>query len=433
MWKTFFAEFKYIFSNKWKAIGWIFMLFIPLLYGFLYMNAYWSPFKHVDALKIAVVNLDKTGNDATSVAKSFVEKDTVTVAGDIYDITVVDSDIDSQEEAEEAVKAGKYSAVIIIPKNYSTEAQKAKQALITQATSSTLALSDISRIAKEFSTAAPITFYNSYKNNYLEGEMTNFGAGLSSLALKSLIPSVTSPAGQIVKALFDSIHTDDVSFIEHHKVAPNINTYGKGLSPYFISIALWAGALVMTFILKNERHIKDQNTLKHLTGKAACWIFSGWLQVAILMTGLTLQGIDLGPDQWKLFFFGIYTSGIFTMIVMGIAYSLRFGDLGEFAAVILLVLQLVSSSGTFPVEMQSIIFKIVHPFVPFTYSVNIFRELLYMPDHLEIVKNMAVLLIFPAIILPLTYYINYRFDKKNRIIEDSVYKYTSFEIHLGDL
>ena len=433
MWKTFFAEFKYIFSNKWKAIGWIFMLFIPLLYGFLYMNAYWSPFKHVDALKIAVVNLNKGGADADNVAKSFVDKDTVTVAGDIYDITVVKSDIVSNEDAEEAVKAGKYSAVIIIPKNYTSEATKAKNALIAQATSSTLDLKGVAKIAKDFSTAAPITFYNSYKNNYLEGEMTNFGAGLSSLALKSLIPTTTSPAAQIVKSLLDSIHTDDVSFIEHHKVAPNINTYGKGLSPYFISIALWAGALVMTFILKNERHIKDQGTLKHLAGKAACWIFSGWLQVAILMTGLTLQGIDLGPDQWKLFFFGIYTSGIFTMIVMGIAYSLRFGDLGEFAAVILLVLQLVSSSGTFPVEMQSIIFKIVHPFVPFTYSVNIFRELLYMPDHLEIVKSMAVLLIFPIIILPITYWINYRFDKKNRIIEDSVYKYTSFEIHLGDL
>lgn len=437
MWKTFLAEFKHIFSNKWKAIGWIFMLFIPLIYGFLYMNAYWAPFKHVDSLKIAVVNQDTTGTISKQIAKDISNRKTVEVAGEIYNVNV-ENNQEIAEHPREAVKSGKYAAVIIIPKGYSNEVDNLHNSLkniagtvLTSTISKTI--SDVADALNAFTHKSHITFYNSYKNNYLAGEMTNFGAGLASLAMKGILPDTSSNEFKSLASIIHVLKKDDIALIEHNKIAPSINTYGKGLSPYFISIALWAGGLVMTFIFKNERHIKDQRTIKHLAGKAACWIFSGWLQVAILMTGLTIQGIDLGHDQWKLFFYGLFVSGIFTMLIMGVAYSIPFGDIGEFAAVILLVLQLISSSGTFPVEMQSWMFRAIHPFVPFTYSVNIFRELLWEPDRIEIIKNMAVLLIYPAITLSIAYGVNRIFDKKTRIIENSIYKYKSFEIHLGDL
>ncbi|RTZ69086.1 MAG: hypothetical protein DSZ21_00585 [Tenericutes bacterium] len=111
----------------------------------------------------------------------------------------------------------------------------------------------------------------------------------------------------------------------------------------------------------------------------------------------------------------------------------RYGDLGEFAVVIILVIQLTSSSGTFPVEMQNIIFKIIHPIAPFTYSIDSFRELLYEPNVFDIIKNIAILLVFPLVLVPFSLFLNYRFDKRTVKFSNDVPQYRSYEIHLGDL
>ena len=447
MWKTFIAEVKYILGNKWRVAGWLFMLLIPLAYGFLYMNAYWSPFKHVDSLKIVVVNQDKSSKDKANseyLTKSILDKKSITVAGEIYELNII-QDTEIANHPKEAVQSGKYAAAIIIPDGYSDSINHKRdriKAAGTQPGGITIhglvnvlegKEVDGSPLKSGEKEVNNIVFYNSYKNNYLAGEMTNFGAGLTSLALKAMFPlDNSSPVVSGIHNMLSQM-SSDVELIQHEKIAPEINTYGKGLSPYFISIALWAGALVMTFIFKNERHIKDQGTLKHLSGKYIAWLLSGWLQTTILLSAIWLQGIDLGMSQWKLYFLGYFVSAIFTMCVMAVAYSFRFGDIGEFTVVILLIIQLISSSGTFPVEMQIWLFKIFHPIVPFTYSVSLFREVLYMPDNIEVVKNMGILLIFPAIFLPVSYFFNRRFDLKNKQTLDGVEVFKSYEIHLGDL
>ena len=252
-------------------------------------------------------------------------------------------------------------------------------------------------------------------------------------AIKLLISKLTGivigndPASQwrnLVQTLKDKIIT---------KSAPNIKTYGFGLAPYFISIALWAGALVMTFVIKNERHIKTEGTMKHYFGKTLLWVISGWIQTLILITVAWLQGVDLGfENQWELYLMALLTSTIFTMTVQAASYTMRYGDMGEFLVVILLVLQLTSSSGTFPVEMQNIIFKIIHPIVPFTYSIDAIREIFWNPDWLVIVEDSLVLMLFPIIFIPITLTINYLFDKKTVKVINGIKTYKSFEKHMGD-
>ncbi|MCK5867573.1 MAG: YhgE/Pip family protein, partial [Mycoplasmataceae bacterium] len=312
-------------------------------------------------------------------------------------------------------------------------------------------IKDISVTGKENYEA--VTFINSYKHSYLAGEMTNFLSQSNSLVIKVMFPDLLSaikdlsnkpaiklliskltgivigndPASQwrnLVQTLKDKIIT---------KSAPNIKTYGFGLAPYFISIALWAGALVMTFVIKNERHIKTEGTMKHYFGKTLLWVISGWIQTLILITVAWLQGVDLGfENQWELYLMALLTSTIFTMTVQAASYTMRYGDMGEFLVVILLVLQLTSSSGTFPVEMQNIIFKIIHPIVPFTYSIDAIREIFWNPDWLVIVEDSLVLMLFPIIFIPITLTINYLFDKKTVKVINGIKTYKSFEKHMGD-
>ena len=437
MWKTFRAEFKHIFRNKWRAIAFIMLLLIPFTYGFLYMNAYWAPFSHVDQLKIAIVSRD-SGTAADSFIKHMTTDGSLTAGKNQVYKVVEDESIKADPEA--AVDSGKYAAVIVVPEGYSNmiSAFDTKQKAHN-------AVERLSFLNKDFTDSLSsitdtkyhkVSFYFSYKHSYLSGEMTNFVAQNTGMVLSSLYPNLANSGltNTIIKQLLDIAHTNTNPLISIEKNGSDVfKSYGTGLAPYFVSIALWAGALATLFIVKNERYIKTESTVKHFFGKAAVWILIGWIQATILITAITLQGVRLGWDrQWELYLFAYFMATIFPLVVMSVAYTMRYGDLGEFLVVILLVMQLISSSGTFPVEMQNIIFKIIHPIAPFTYTIDSIREIMWDTDILHLFGNMGILLIFPIIAVPLSLFINWRFDKKNVREIDGIKEYQSFEIHLGD-
>ena len=93
----------------------------------------------------------------------------------------------------------------------------------------------------------------------------------------------------------------------------------------------------------------------------------------------------------------MFISLVFTFIV----YSLVsvFGNLGKAMAVVLLVVQLGGSGGTFPIEVTPKFFQIVNPFLPFTYAISSLREALcgvYMPN---LTKDLVILLIFLVVFI----------------------------------
>ena len=475
MWETIKAEFKHLWEDKWRFAGFILMLFIPFVYGFFYMNAYWAPFSHVDKLRIAVVSrdLDANGNE-TKASQEFVKTikgKTVQIANQIYDIEPNQSIADNPRAH---VDNGEYAAVVVVPSGY----EKAMGDLVQDIASDLKNNHHLSKtleqhfeklkediLTTEKNTLAQnknwsgnpfsrVTVYNSFKHSYLAGEMTNFIAGAMDITVASIESPITSAIGNqfdeaknMLKTIWGFVggaHAVDtketmnninynINNIIQTKTSGMLNSYGFGLAPYFISIALWAGALSMTFILKNERHIKTVSTGKHLLGKWMMWVFSGWVQSIILVTAVTLQGVQIGADkQWELYLFALFMSTIFTSVSMGVFYCFRYGDIGEFAVVILLVLQLISSSGTFPVEMQNVIFKIIHPVAPFTYTIEAIREIFYDTNTWIVLRNMLILLAFPVVIMPICFLINLRFDRKNFDYKGIIKEYKSYEIHLGD-
>ena len=457
MFKTFWEELKYIGRSKWHIASFFVMLFIPFIYGFLYMNAYWAPFKHVDKLPIILVNADK-GNAYDLKSKTLEDKifgkdggkKKIKLGSEIYDIKLQKKDM-TEKKAEELVNSGKYSAAIVIPKGYSQEIHDVEQQLLTLLPGAVLTNHvDLKKIGDKLNAIKDehkIQFYNSYKHNYLAGEMTNFGVGLAKLAFDTAIAEVTT--NPIVKGLLSGFkhqsnpnqpnapNTIDnlKNFIHYNKIGGNVNSYGFGLSPYFISIALWAGALVMTFVIKNERRVKTINAMRHYFGKTLVWLLAGFIQTSILMTAVTLQGVhaQTWEDEVRLFMWAYFVSSIFILVIQAVSYSIRYGDIGEFAVVILLVIQLISSSGTFPVEMQNVVFKALHSFIPFTYSINGVREILSHPDIWIVLRNMGILFVFPIILVPISLLINHRFDIRTRKYHEGIVQYESYEIHMGDM
>ncbi|MGL4774161.1 MAG: YhgE/Pip family protein [Clostridium sp.] len=154
----------------------------------------------------------------------------------------------------------------------------------------------------------------------------------------------------------------------------HIPNYGSAMSPFFTTLALWVGALILVSLLSVETvHGEVEYTsIQKYFGKMLTFINIAILQGLVTSLGdiLILKAYVKEPVLFVL------SSCLISIIFMIIIYTLVsiFGNVGKALGVILLVLQISSSGGTFPVEVMPEFFQIIHPLLPFTYGIGIMRE-----------------------------------------------------------
>ena len=157
-----------------------------------------------------------------------------------------------------------------------------------------------------------------------------------------------------------------------------MDNYGSSMAPFYTSLAIWVGATIlvalMSVALEESRRRKLERLKEYQVYLGRYMLFA---VIAIAQSGLICLG--------DLFFLGIQCehpilfmlAGIFTSIVFGnIVYTLAstFGDIGKAAAVIIMVVQVAGSGGTFPIEMMTHFFRITYPLMPFKHSMTAMRE-----------------------------------------------------------
>lgn len=153
----------------------------------------------------------------------------------------------------------------------------------------------------------------------------------------------------------------------------DVPNYGYALSPYVLSLGLYVGALVFNVIYPIRRYFEKPKN-------ARAWWFAKVSVAAMVAVGQALVldaimvfGLGLRPDNPGQFvLISIVTSLAYMSIVT--ALSIAFDNIGRFIAMLLLVLQLGSAGGVFPIVLSSGFFQAVNPFVPMTYSIYAFRE-----------------------------------------------------------
>ncbi|CAM5350927.1 YhgE/Pip family protein [Streptomyces cyaneofuscatus] len=156
--------------------------------------------------------------------------------------------------------------------------------------------------------------------------------------------------------------------------APN---YGTGFAPYFIPLSLWVGAMVAYMIIQplNKRALS--------TGASAWRIaFAGWLPVAaigILQVGALMAvlhwglGLEMERSAGTIAFLALVTC-CFGAIVQWL--NACFGAAGRILVLVVLMLQLTSAGGTYPVQTSPGFFGAIHPYLPMTYVVEGLRRLI---------------------------------------------------------
>lgn len=198
-----------------------------------------------------------------------------------------------------------------------------------------------------------------------------------------------------------------------------VDSYGVGFAPYFMSISLWVGALIMLIIF-----YYDPDDRFKLLGRNAQ---NKYLRAGLYFVISVAQGIVLGfilkaglgfgvTNIWLYYGTCILTSIVFFSILQFLVIKL--GDVGKFLGILLLVLQLAASGGTFPIETVPKFFQSIYKFMPMNYTIRLIKESLIKVDNGMIAKNACILvgifIVFMAITL-IADYLKTKHDKKANV------------------
>ncbi len=150
-----------------------------------------------------------------------------------------------------------------------------------------------------------------------------------------------------------------------------ISNYGTAMSPFYSVLCLWVGTTLMVSMLSAEAHGAYSPREIYL-GKLYLFVTVGILQGVIVALG-DLYLLKIYCVNPLVFFLGlVYSAIVFTTIVYTLVSV--FGNIGKVIAIILLVLQVAGSGGTFPIQLTPKFFQIINPYLPFTYAISMERE-----------------------------------------------------------
>ena len=153
----------------------------------------------------------------------------------------------------------------------------------------------------------------------------------------------------------------------------DVPNYGYALAPYVLSLSLFVGAIALNIIYPIRKTFAEQeNAFRWWLAKVSVTGAVAFVQATILML-IMVYCLGLVPDHPVNFIGAIYlTSFVYMSIVSLLVIVLD--NPGRFLAMVLLVLQLGSSEGTFPIQTANGFFQAVNPLVPMTYSIRALRQ-----------------------------------------------------------
>jgi putative membrane protein len=182
-----------------------------------------------------------------------------------------------------------------------------------------------------------------------------------------------------------------------------VPNYGTGFAPYFIPLALWVGALMAYFLVRPLGGRALASTLRDpYVALSGLWpgVVITWLQAVVML--VVLQ-VFLGLDPVRpvaLYAFTLVAALTFTAILQ--LLSAAFGTAGKFVAVVLLMLQLTSAAGTFPLQLVPKFFQVINPLLPMTYVVSGLRQAISGGDLHAVAVNGLILICYAAAAVGLT-------------------------------
>ncbi|MGE6230138.1 YhgE/Pip family protein [Paenibacillus chitinolyticus] len=159
--------------------------------------------------------------------------------------------------------------------------------------------------------------------------------------------------------------------LKENKLFP-IPNYGSAMSPFFTTLSLWVGALLLVSLLTVEVHEPGYKSYQVFFGRYLTFGTLAVMQSLMVTLGDMFILKTYVVDKLWFVLFGMVLSAVFMLIVYTLVSV--FGNVGKAMAIVLLVLQLAGSGGTFPIQVTPPFFQAIHPYLPFTYGISMMRE-----------------------------------------------------------
>lgn len=187
--------------------------------------------------------------------------------------------------------------------------------------------------------------------------------------------------------------------VETQEVYP-IRNYGSAVAPFYTTLAIWVGALVLVALIKvraTGENLEKPKRHELFMGRYLIFFLLGQVQTLIIVLGNIFWLHCQVENPFLFWFASAITSFTFTLLIY--ALTLSFGDIGKAIAVVLVVIQIAGSGGTYPIEILPEFFRKVYIFFPFPYAINAMRETVGGMYGGAYEKYLAELLIFAAVAL----------------------------------
>lgn len=157
-----------------------------------------------------------------------------------------------------------------------------------------------------------------------------------------------------------------------------VGAYGNSMVPYFLGLSLWVGVVMMGFIFQLRwfpSRVRNARSLALVLGRLGVPLMAVLGQATLLALALRFVVGATVPSFFALWLITLTTSAVFlTVLVMLVGL---FGDVGKVIALLFLVFQMGASGGVFPLSLTSEVFRVVHPWLPFSWVVRAGRAALF--------------------------------------------------------
>lgn len=263
---------------------------------------------------------------------------------------------------------------------------------------------DISKVAAFIKTDLPRVEEAVHKAaDMVQNELPNLEATLTKTADSIRNFEDEYDLGEIISLLKNDIQQEsdfisDPIVLNENSLFP-IPNYGSANSPFYTTLSLWVGALLLISLLRVD--VRDPEGIytpnQIYFGRWLTFVTIGLCQSLIVTLGdmFILKAYVAEPVAFVLF------SMFISLVFMTIVYTLVsvFGNLGKGLAIIFLVLQLSGSGGTFPIQVAPPFFQKINPYLPFTHAINLLRETVGGMVKEKVLFSISMLIIFSVIAL----------------------------------
>lgn len=210
------------------------------------------------------------------------------------------------------------------------------------------------------------------------------------------------------------------------EVLYDVKNYGSAMTPFYTNLALWVGGLILVSIFKQEvdfdEEIPNATATQRYFGRFLLFLIIGLIQSVIVCAG-DIWLIKAQCNEHAAFIFaGMVCSVVYVSLIY--AMALAFKHIGKALCVLLVILQIPGSSGTYPIEMMPDFFQNLHPLLPFSYGINAMREAIAGMYGHYYRSNLLIMLVFLGIafliglgLRPLLMNLNYLFDRRLAITD----------------